>query len=303
MTLTTRLLILFLLPLCCCAAGQPPAAMITTPKSPATVVQSGSSAGADVLLRTETGELIPLRDLLGEQVIDELLTRSQEQRLQRYTIAQSELSGNVERNLVTLRLELQIQVRPDDEWVTVPLAFGEAYVTGFAHRTDAADGQAVLGSGEQNTRQWHLSGRGLHTVSMELVGKTRSVSPGVSQFSLNLPSATASHAAITFAHAVELQKLPTGSVDKATRDDLGVRSVELWGLADAFSLTWSDVVPRVARKAVIQAENRMKLDLTTIPVALTGSQVLQISGSPVSEIQVVFPESPGAARLRRPPPS
>jgi hypothetical protein len=33
----------------------------------------------------------------------------------------------------------------------------------------------------------------------------------------------------------------------------------------------------------------MKLDLTTIPVTLTGTQVLQISGSPVSEIQVTFP--------------
>jgi hypothetical protein len=50
------------------------------------------------------------------------------------------------------------------------------------------------------------------------------------------------------------------------------------------------VIARVAQKPVIQVENRLKLDLTTIPVALTGSQILQITGSPVSEVQVTFPE-------------
>jgi hypothetical protein len=33
----------------------------------------------------------------------------------------------------------------------------------------------------------------------------------------------------------------------------------------------------------------MKLDLTTIPVNLTGTQSLQISGSPVGELHVTFP--------------
>ena len=291
MTLTTRLAILFLLTLSRIAAAQPPLAPAAPPNSPAPTLPAGPHTGADVLLRTETGELIPLRELLGSNVIDELLARSQEQRsIPRYTIAQMELTGNVERDVVTLNLELQIQVRPDVEWVTVPLAFGDVYVMKAEHRSDAAAGQAVLGSGEQNTRQWHLSGRGLHTVTMKLVGKTRTISPGVSQFSLNLPSATASHASLAFAAPVEFQKLPTGSVDQATRDEQGVRSVEFWGLASAFSLTWSEVVPRVARKPVIQVESRMKLDLTTIPVAFTGSQVLQISGSPVSEVQVVFPD-------------
>lgn len=122
------------------------------------------------------------------------------------------------------------------------------------------------------------------------MGKARSLVPGVRQLSLNLLTATASHAEIKFAGPVELQNLPAGSVDKPTRDDKGVRSVEFWGLAQAFSLSWSDVVQRVAQKPVIQVQNRMKLDLTTIPVNLTATQQLQISGSSISEVRVTFPE-------------
>ena len=123
-----------------------------------------------------------------------------------------------------------------------------------------------------------------------MIGKAKSLAPGVRQLTLNLPTATASHADIEFSVPVELQTLPVGSVEKPTRDDKGVRSVEFWGLAQMFSLSWSDIVQRVAQKPVIQVQNRMKLDLTTIPVNLTGTQQLQISGSPINEVRVTFPE-------------
>jgi hypothetical protein len=125
---------------------------------------------------------------------------------------------------------------------------------------------------------------------MSLVGKPRTISPGVSQLNLNLPQSTASHSVLTFSSPVEIQKLPTGAVDKSTRDAQGVRSVEFWGLPASFSMTWSEVVARVAQKPVIQVQNRMKLDLTTIPVTLTGTQNLQITGGPISEVKVTFPE-------------
>jgi hypothetical protein len=274
------------------SAGSGSAAAIT----PATVQDSSVSpksvatSGAELLLRTNTGDMIPLSDLLGSGIVEEVLQRSQEQRsVPRYTIAELELSGVVDRDVVTLNLEMQIKVRPASEWITVPIAMGEVYVTKFSHSTDAAEGQAVLTSGDQTTRLWHLLGAGQHTVRMELVGKTRSVAPGISQMTLNLPTATASHANFSFSVPVELQKLPAGAVDKSTRDDQGVRSVEFWGLSPGFGLTWSEVAPQVSRKPVIQVQNRVKLDLTTIPVNFTGTQVLQISGSPVSEVRVTFP--------------
>ncbi len=268
---------------------------VTTPVAPPDTGPAASNPQApkaDVLLRTESGDLIPYRELLPiDRIIDELLQRGLEQlAVPLYTIAQQELSAVVDRDVVTLKIELQIQVRPAEEWVTIPISFGDVFVTHFVHKSDELNTQAVLTSGEQNARQWHLFGSGLHTVNLELVGKARSLAPGVRQLNLNLPSATVSHADITFALPVELQSLPTGSVDKPMRDDKGVRSVEFWGLAQVFSLSWSDVVQHVAQKPVIQVQNRMKLDLTTIPVNLTGTQQLQVSGSPISELRITFPE-------------
>ena len=264
------------------------------PVAPSGNVPAGSvppPGKPDILFRNAAGDLIPLRELLGDKVIDELLQQGLEQlTVPRFTIAQQELSAAVDRDEITLRIDLQIQVHPADQWVTIPMSFGDVFVKRFDHKSDAPKTEAVPDFGEPNSRKLHLFGEGLHTITLEMMGKARSLVPGVRQLTLNLPSATASHADIKFAGPVELQSLPVGSVDKPTRDDKGVRSVEFWGLAQAFSLSWSDVVQRVAQKPVIQVQNRMKLDLTTIPVNLTGTQQLQISGSPINEVRVTFPE-------------
>ena len=250
----------------------------------------GGLANEDVLLRTKSGELIPLRTLLGDRIIDDLLLQSMEQvSVPRYTIAQQEVSAAVDQDVVSIKVILQIQLHVAKEWVTIPMTFGDVFTTRIDHKSEEPSAQAVPTSGEQNSRQLHLYGSGLHTVTLEMIGKARLLAPGVRQLNLNLPSATASHADFQFALPVELQSMPTGSVDKPTRDDKGVHSVEFWGLPQAFGLSWSDVVQRVAQKSVIQVQNRMKLDLTTIPVNLTGTQLLQISGSPVAELRVTFP--------------
>ena len=267
-----------------------PATPPVAPDAKSALNAVGSLANEDVLLRTKSGELIPLRSLLGDRIIDELLLQSMEQvNVPRYTIAQQEVSAAVDRDVVTVKVVLQIQLHVAKEWVTIPMTFGEVFTTRIDHKSEEPNAQAVPTSGEQNSRQLHLYGSGLHTVTLEMVGKARLLAPGVRQLNLNLPSATASHADFQFALPVELQSLPTGSVDKPRRDDKGVHSVEFWGLPQSFSLSWSDVVQRVAQKPVIQVQNRMKLDLTTIPVNLTGTQSLQISGSLVDELRVTFP--------------
>ncbi len=251
---------------------------------------AGELAREEVLLRTKSGELIPLRTLFGDRIIDELLLQSMEQvSVPRYTIAQQEVSAVVDQDVANVKVVLQIQLHVANEWVTIPITFGEVFTTRIDHTSEEMNAKAVPTSGEQNSRQLHLYGSGLHTVTLEMVGKARMLSPGVRQLNLTLPSATASHADFQFALPVELQSLPSGSVDKSKRDDRGVHSVEFWGLPQSFVLSWSDVVQRVAQKSVIQVQNRMKLDLTTIPVNLTGTQLLQISGSPVTELRVTFP--------------
>lgn len=273
------------------SGATPPPITPVTPADSGIARPDSQSKTPELLLRTESGELIPVREILPDSVLDGLLLSVMEQRsVPRYTVAQQELSGSIDRDEVTLKLQLEIQVYPSREWVTVPMMFGDVYVKHFDHQSKGADDRAVPQFfGEQNSRQLHLFGAGVHTVTVELMGKARSSAPGVRQLSLNLLSATVSHADVKFASPVELQPLPPGSVFTPTRDDKGVRSVKFYGLSQTFNLAWSDVVQQVAQKPVIQVQNSMTLDLTTIPVNLTGLQKLQISGSPVSELSITFP--------------
>lgn len=268
----------------------PPPAALSNDGSAGRQAQTVIEAGS-ILFRTPQGELFPVSELLGEGIVAEILQRSRDQRNEpRFIVSQLEVSGDIDQDELRLKIDLQIQVNSVKEWITVPLALGDVYLAGPPKAvTTAIDGQSLLTLGEQNTQQWHLRGKGMHSISMDLVGKTRVVSPGVTQINLNLPAAPISHATFRFSNPVELLKLPPSTVDKATRDEQGVRTVEFWGPGPGFGMTWSQVVSRVTQKPVIQVQNRMKLDLTTIPVTLTGTQVLQISGSPVSEILVTFP--------------
>jgi hypothetical protein len=109
--------------------------------------------------------------------------------------------------LSPVKVVLQIQLHVAKEWVTIPMTFGDVFTTRIDHKSEEPNAQAVPTSGEQNSRQLHLYGSGLHTVTMEMIGKARLLAPGVRQLTLNLPSATASHAEFQFALPVELQSL------------------------------------------------------------------------------------------------
>ncbi len=250
----------------------------------------GGSGGAEIVLKTSSGKLVPLRDLLGAEAVAGLLQRVESQSLPGYWIARLEMRGVVSGEVVDLDMELQVVVRASSEWVSVPLAFGEVYLTDFSHETSVAGGDSVLGVVEQNQRRWSLRGAGLHRLKFHLSGKTRAGGPGVHQLSLTIPEAAASHAVIDFSVPVELQRLPGGAVDRQTRDDRGVRSVELVGLSGVAQFAWLEVAPAVALKPVVQVQNRMKLDLTTIPASLSGTQQFQITGAGLSELRVRWPK-------------
>ncbi|MEY3174184.1 MAG: hypothetical protein RLZZ436_2098 [Planctomycetota bacterium] len=247
-------------------------------------------AGADVLLRTADGRLIPLRDVLGGEAVSLLLSRAGDQQLPGYWIARLELRGKVTGEVLDLDVELQVVVRASSEWVSVPLAFGDVYLTDFGHESAVAGAESVLQVGDQNQRRWSLRGAGLHRLKFHLAGRARTAGPGVFQVNLLLPESAASHALLEFSRPVELQKLPAGAVDRQTRDERGVRQVEFVGISGAATLAWTEVSPPVLVKPVVQVQNRMILDLTTIPASLTGTLQLQITGSPLSEVRVAWPE-------------
>ena len=260
----------------------PPAA------TPGSVSESPDTS--DILIRMKSGELVPLRRLLGPDIADLLLQRGLEQRaVPAFTIAHTEITGAIDRDVVRLTFRLQIQIRTDAEWIAVPVSFGEVFLTEFRHESQASGAEAVLSAGEQNLRTWHLRGRGLHTLTLQMISRARPVPGGGWQLNLTLPQSTASHARLDFAVPVDLQRLPGDAVSQAHRDGQGVRAVELWGLQGPISLSWSEIAPQVAVPPVVQSQTRIKLDLTTIPVSLNGTQSLQITGGSLSEVSVVYP--------------
>ena len=250
--------------------------------------------GDELLLRTQDGELIPLQEILGtnySNIVDELLNRIQQQMVvPDYHIADLELTGSIQRDVVYVNADLKIQVNRDHEWVTVPIAFSDLHITDFAHVADSPIARHVPETSDPAQKKWHLYGAGLHTVRLEMIGKTRPQSPSGHSLNLNLPRATQSHALIRFEVPVEIQKLTTEAVEKRQRTDAGVTGIEFWGLDPTFGISWIDVVAQVMRKPVVQVQNnRMKLDLTTIPVTLSGTQTVQVSVSPVSQFHLVLP--------------
>lgn len=122
-----------------------------------------------------------------------------------------------------------------------------------------------------------------------MISRARPVTGGGWQLNLTLPQSTASHARLDFAVPVDLQRLPADAVSETQRDEQGVRAVELWGLSGPIFLTWSEITPQIAVPPVVQSQSRIKLDLTTIPVSLNGTQSLQITGGSLSEVSVVYP--------------
>ncbi|MFO0249725.1 MAG: hypothetical protein ACK56X_10840, partial [Planctomyces sp.] len=199
----------------------PPAA---TP--PATQDPAAETLGtSDILIRMKSGDLVPLRNLLGPDIADLLLQRGLQQRaVPAFTIAHTEITGAVERDVVRLTFRLQIQIRTDGEWIAVPVSFGEVFLTEFRHESQAAGAEAVLSAGEQNLRTWHLRGRGLHTLTLQMISRARPVTGGGWQLNLTLPQSTASHARLDFAVPVDLQRLPADAVSETQRDEQGVRA-------------------------------------------------------------------------------
>lgn len=270
-------------------AGDP-----TAPAGPAGTASRAAVAvnadEADVLIRTETGKLIPLSDLVEPDVAADLLRRSlQQQRIPDYIIAGLELTGEIEGEVAELTVVMQVRVRSEADWVSVPLALGETFLRDFEHGSEADGADAVLTAEKQNMRTWHLLGRGMHTLKMTLAARVRTTAPGTLQLALSLPRATASHAELGFSVPVEFQRLPPDGFDRVERDERGIRKVEFWGLDESVSVAWNEVLPPVNATAVIQVQNRMRLDLTTIPASLNGVQTLKISGAPITELTVDYP--------------
>ena len=82
----------------------------TNEAAAAIAAESSVEAGA-ILFRTPQGQLVPVSDLLGNGIVEEILQRIEEQRNEpRFTVSQLEVQGRIDQDEVRLKIDLQIQV-------------------------------------------------------------------------------------------------------------------------------------------------------------------------------------------------
>ena len=130
----------------------------TSEATAAVAVESSVEAGA-ILFRTPQGQLVPVADLLGNGIVEEILQRVEGQRNEpRFTVSQLEVEGSIDQDEVRLKIDLQIQVNSVKEWVIVPLALGDVYLAGPPKAVSSAvNGQSMITTGEKSDRQEYLS--------------------------------------------------------------------------------------------------------------------------------------------------
>lgn len=279
------------------------AAAPSVPSQPSRAASEGDRRlRGRIKLETESGDLIPLEEVLGESyqnALEELYARSTEQlNVPAWEIRRLDLDGVVERDVVRLNAEIRIQVHRRAEWVLVPLSFGELHlIDGYEHQSEAKDAAEIPETSDTSQKRWRLFGAGEHILRLKLIGRTRTQPPSSHLLAMSLPAGTISHAQIRFAAPVDLQRLPVGTVSRAVPAESGpgTQEVEFWGLDNGLQLVWADIVARVNQKPLIHSDSRMKLQLTTIPAAVSVTQKLEITGAPVSEVHIVIP--PGFRRL------
>ncbi len=254
------------------------------------VPKTRSLRPARSLFRTPQGQLIPVSDLLGDRIVEEILQRVEDQRNEpRYIVSQLEVLGDIDQDELRLKIDLQIQVNSVKEYGSPsPSLLVMLYLASPPNPLPLQRMGNTAHHREQNTQQWHLKGKGLHTVTMELVGK-REPYPPVSRRSASIFRQPRSHmrlfgsaTPLTFGSCQHLLlRRPQGMNRECERSSF-------LGPGPGFGMTWSQVVSRVTQKPVIQVQNRMKLDLNDDSGDTDRNAGTSFSGSPVSEIQVTF---------------
>ncbi|MEZ6059487.1 MAG: hypothetical protein R3C19_03900 [Planctomycetaceae bacterium] len=247
-----------------------------------------------LMLRTESGELIPL-DRLGFDAgaLQDLLQRVQLQnQVPLFTISEVNLSGRVERDLFRLNVKLSVTVIAENEWVRVPVGFGDMQVAGLPQTQDLPGQAAFFNADVSNRKEWWLFGRGIHELSVELIGQVRNTPTGRPRIRFTCPKAAQSHLVMQISELVDEVTGGGTLPPRVTRDTQASRtSIELWGMAGETELTWKPQPADSTEQLLVQASTpaQMTLDLRTVPASLSCLQKIEVSGGSVDSLTVRLP--------------
>jgi hypothetical protein len=274
------------------ATAEPPAA--TPPLKPG------------LFLRDEAGNEIPINDLNSE---DEALKQFTDRlRLQKqipiFQLSELNMNARLQDSVFFVDAELTVTVRPEKEWVRVPVLFPELQVTQFSHQSGNTSAKAHFDTSTPNQKSWLLSGSGDHTIQMQLVGQVRNTSGAQSRIRFTAPNAVISHLVMVFGEKIQNITVTDGA-DRAVEsgesrltprlsaaDDGQGSQLEVWGITGQTDIGWQPAPAEGEERLLVRAASpaKMTLDLTTVPASLSCRQPLEISGGQLNQFQVILPD-------------
>jgi hypothetical protein len=147
-------------------------------------------------------------------------------------ITRADYSGTVEGDLVRLRATLAVEVL-DKEWARLPIQFGDAAV-GEAKSDDDA---ALLRGVGNGSYELLVTGRGKHSVAIELVARVKAAPDGKS-FAINCPPVGVSNLDLLIPEKdLAVQVTPRRTSQLAPADG-GTRVRATLGSTDQFAVSW-----------------------------------------------------------------
>ncbi len=255
-----------------------------------------SDAGSQVpglMWRSEAGELIPL-DRLGfdQQAVEELLQRVRLQdQVPLFSIGEVRVQGRVERDVYRLTVSVLVTVMPEREWVQVPVGFSELQVSSLPGSVARPQQRALFNTDASGRKEWWLYGKGIHELSVELIGQIRNTPTGRPRIRFTAPTAARSHLLLEFGEPVD-EVTGSGSIAPQVTTDAGSgrTTIELWGISGDTDITWKPQPADTAEHLLVQASTpQMTLDLRTVPASLSCRQTIDVSGGSVDSIRVRLP--------------
>lgn len=244
-----------------------------------------------LLYRRPDGNVVPLEDLLRDsrkidQVVQWLTTQEYVPRYDTIITA----SGRVSQGQARIHVELQIEVHMEDEWVLVPVGFHSWTIQNFQHTPKQPGFESRFAGNASGQRQWYLSGKGSHTLSLDLIGDVRDQDADRQRLKLSVPDSVKSSLQLTFDQPVQNVRGNIGNQSRVTTSD-DESTVTFYGLERETEITWEASGTAGDETTVITAPDAadMTLDLTSSTASLKCTQMINITDGAVEQLSVRLP--------------
>lgn len=245
----------------------------------------------ELLYQLGDGAPMNLRDsgVSSEQIQQILEWIAAQTRLPSYG-ATMKASGTVGDVTANIHVELAVDVHIDD-WVRVDAGFPSWTPLKFEYTSADPAFRYRRDLDESNRLQFHLKGKGLHTLSIDLLGEVRDQEADRQRLKLSRPpAALPCDLELKFEHPVE-DVVSNSGHDSAKGSTKPQSTVRFWGLNPETEISWERSAATGDQTTVVSAPEpaSMTLDLTASDIRLSCDQTINIADGAVDRLKVRLP--------------